>query len=165
MKSGGCACLRCFFDVNHTLSDLGPMARRFADVGAPEHLAKLWFATLLRDGFGLTAAGARQPFSVLGHGALLAVLAGVPLNRGLDAAAGYVMGGFAALPVHSPTGSATCARLAGGYPQQRVHASSRASARGRRDTRRLRRGVLRGGCRGVEARPRRLRIRRACLRS
>ena len=43
------------FDVNQTLSDLAPMARRFADVGAPEHLAKLWFATLLRDGFALTA--------------------------------------------------------------------------------------------------------------
>ena len=44
------------FDVNETLSDMSPMARRFADVGAPEHLAKLWFATLLRDGFALTAA-------------------------------------------------------------------------------------------------------------
>ena len=89
------------FDVNQTLSDLAPMARRFADVGAPEHLAKLWFATLLRDGFALTAAGAQQPFSVLGDGALRAVLAGVGLNRGLDAAAEYVLRGFAALPVHA----------------------------------------------------------------
>ena len=89
------------FDVNQTLSDLGPMARRFADVGAPEHLAKLWFATLLRDGFALTAAGAQQPFSVLGDGALRAVLAGVGLDRGLDAAAEYVLSGFAALPVHA----------------------------------------------------------------
>jgi hypothetical protein len=35
------------FDVNETLSDMSPMAGRFADIGAPEHLAKLWFATLL----------------------------------------------------------------------------------------------------------------------
>jgi hypothetical protein len=51
------------FDVNETLSDMSPMARRFADVGAPEHLAKLWFATLLRDGFALTAAGGQRPFA------------------------------------------------------------------------------------------------------
>jgi 2-haloacid dehalogenase len=31
------------FDVNETLSDMSPMAQRFADIGAPEHLAKLWF--------------------------------------------------------------------------------------------------------------------------
>jgi FMN phosphatase YigB (HAD superfamily) len=41
------------FDVNETLSDMAPMARRFADVGAPELLAQVWFASLLRDGFAL----------------------------------------------------------------------------------------------------------------
>jgi len=58
------------FDVNETLSDISPMTQRFADVGAPEHLARLWFATLLRDGFALTAAGASRPFAELGVGAL-----------------------------------------------------------------------------------------------
>ena len=38
------------FDVNETLSDMSPMGQRFEDVGAPEHLAKTWFAGLLRDG-------------------------------------------------------------------------------------------------------------------
>jgi 2-haloacid dehalogenase len=38
------------FDVNETLSDMGPLAARFAAVGAPKHLAKLWFAALLRGG-------------------------------------------------------------------------------------------------------------------
>ena len=38
------------FDFNETLSDMEPMAQRFAHVGAPEHLAELWFATVLRDG-------------------------------------------------------------------------------------------------------------------
>lgn len=43
------------FDVNETLSDMSPMGQRFEDVGAPAHLAKTWFAVLLRDGFALTA--------------------------------------------------------------------------------------------------------------
>ena len=32
------------FDVNETLSDMAPMADRFAEVGAPAHRAELWFA-------------------------------------------------------------------------------------------------------------------------
>ena len=51
------------FDVNETLSNMSPMASRFVDVGAPAHLAATWFASLLRDGFALTAepvAGSHQ---------------------------------------------------------------------------------------------------------
>jgi 2-haloacid dehalogenase len=88
------------FDVNETLSDMAPMAGRFTDVGVPEHLAKLWFASLLRDGFALAAAGAQQPFSVIGEGVLRTVLAGVALDRDLDAAVEHVMAGFTQLPVH-----------------------------------------------------------------
>lgn len=88
------------FDVNETLSDLAPMAGRFADIGAPEQLAKVWFASLLRDGFALTAAGAYERFAVLGEQVLRAVLAGVSLNRDLDAAIEHVMTGFSTLPVH-----------------------------------------------------------------
>ncbi len=55
------------FDVNETLSDMAPMGQRFADVGADPRLARLWFAALLRDGFALTVAGAREDFAVLGH--------------------------------------------------------------------------------------------------
>jgi 2-haloacid dehalogenase len=77
-----------------------PMAGRFADVGAPEHLATLWFATLLRDGFALTAAGGQKPFAELGVAALRIVLQGVELNRDLGAAIGHVMDGFAGLAVH-----------------------------------------------------------------
>nr|WP_254925633.1 MULTISPECIES: hypothetical protein [unclassified Rhodococcus (in: high G+C Gram-positive bacteria)] len=43
------------FDVNETLSDMSPLSERFADVGAPNELASLWFASVLRDGFALTA--------------------------------------------------------------------------------------------------------------
>lgn len=88
------------FDVNETLSDLSPMAHRFQEVGAPPALAKLWFASLLRDGFALTAAGASRPFAEIGEGALRTVLRGVELDRDLDAAVKHVMSGFSALPVH-----------------------------------------------------------------
>ncbi|SDY04415.1 2-haloacid dehalogenase [Modestobacter sp. DSM 44400] len=88
------------FDVNETLSDMSPMAQRFSDVGAPEHLAKLWFATLLRDGFALTAAGAQPTFAQLGVDALHTVLAGVDLDRDLDASVDHVMEGFSQLDVH-----------------------------------------------------------------
>ncbi len=89
------------FDVNETLSDMRPMAQRFTDVGAPAHLAKLWFATLLRDGFALTAVGAARPFTELGAEALRTVLRDVDPDRDLDAAVKHVMGGFGQLPVHA----------------------------------------------------------------
>lgn len=89
------------FDVNETLSDMTPMASRFADVGAPEHLAALWFATLLRDGFALTAAGTTESFGRLGQGALRSVLAGVVvLDRDVDEAVEHVLAGFASLSLH-----------------------------------------------------------------
>lgn len=88
------------FDVNETLSDLGPMATRFTDVGAPEHLAKLWFATVLRDGFALTAAGAQRSFADLGVAALRSLLPADALTRGLDEAVDHVMSGFGELQVH-----------------------------------------------------------------
>ena len=88
------------FDVNETLSDMAPMAERFADVGAPPHLAKLWFASLLRDGFARTAAGSSEQFKALAEGALATVLAGVELQRSTDDATAHVMSGFAALEVH-----------------------------------------------------------------
>jgi 2-haloacid dehalogenase len=88
------------FDVNETLSDMSPMARRFTDVGAPAHLAQLWFAGLLRDGFGLAAAGAQRPFADLGADALRTVLHGVDLDRDPSAAVDHIMSGFGELTVH-----------------------------------------------------------------
>ncbi len=87
-------------DVNETLSDMSPLADRFADVGAPEHLAALWFTTLLRDGFALAVAGTAQPFAVIGRNALRCVLSGVRLDRAMPEAIDHVMDGFAALEVH-----------------------------------------------------------------
>ncbi|WP_138731514.1 haloacid dehalogenase type II [Modestobacter excelsi] len=88
------------FDVNETLSDMSPMAQRFTDIGAPAHLAPLWFASLLRDGFGLAAAGAHRPFADLGADALRTVLHGADLNRDQPAAIDHVMSGFSELTVH-----------------------------------------------------------------
>lgn len=88
------------FDVNETLSDMSPMAGRFEDVGAPGHLARTWFAALLRDGFALSVMGENPAFARLGAEALRATLAGLPLNRTIDDAVEHVMGGLAALEVH-----------------------------------------------------------------
>jgi len=88
------------FDVNETLSDLSPMADRFADLGVPGSMAEQWFAALLRDGFALTAAGASEKFSVIAEGVLRTLLAPEELDRDLDEAVQHVMSGFTALPVH-----------------------------------------------------------------
>ncbi len=88
------------FDVNETLSDLSPLADRFADLGVPGSMAQQWFAWLLRDGFALTAAGASVKFSVVEEGVLRTLLASEELDRDLDQAVQHVTSGFTALPVH-----------------------------------------------------------------
>lgn len=50
-------------DVNETLSDMAPLAQLFEQSGAPAQLARTWFASVLRDGFGLAAAGASARFT------------------------------------------------------------------------------------------------------
>ena len=88
------------FDVNETLSDMSPMGERFSEIGVPAELAKLWFATLLRDGFALTASGDTGSFAAIGADVLRQLLSGLELDRGLDAAVEHVMGGLAGLGVH-----------------------------------------------------------------
>lgn len=89
------------FDVNETLSDMSPMATRFEDVGLPGHLATTWFATVLRDGFALTAAGASDSFARIAAGSLQVGLHDLPLDRGVEEAVSHIMEGFANLPVHA----------------------------------------------------------------
>lgn len=88
------------FDVNETLSDMAPLSVRFEDVGAPEHLAKLWFAELLRDGFALTTSGDIESFSTIGAEALRVRLGSHSLDRPLEEAVNHVMQGFSELAVH-----------------------------------------------------------------
>ena len=87
-------------DVNETLSDMAPMAGTFAEVGAAPHLAQLWFASVLRDGFALAATGTLRPFPVVAEGVLRVLLAGQPLDRPLDGAVEHVLAGMSALAVH-----------------------------------------------------------------
>ncbi|AUZ89022.1 haloacid dehalogenase type II [Arthrobacter sp. MDT1-48-3] len=88
------------FDVNGTLSDMGRMSQHFEEVGAPPQLAALWFASVLRDGFALTAVGRNPAFGDVAEGALRVVLADQVLNRDLDDAVTHVMTALQELPVH-----------------------------------------------------------------
>lgn len=88
------------FDVNETLSDMSPIAARFAEIGAPEHLAKQWFASLLRDGFATTVTDSQAAFADLGREGLRIALSGVDVDRDLESAIEHVMSGFMSLPVH-----------------------------------------------------------------
>jgi 2-haloacid dehalogenase len=88
------------FDVNETLSDMAPLADRFTEVGAPGHLAPLWFAALLRDAFALTAAGSTDRFATFAADGLRAAFHGVDLDRPVDDAVRHVLDGFQGLAVH-----------------------------------------------------------------
>lgn len=88
------------FDVNQTLSDMGPLGARIADLGVPEHLATTWFAGVLRDGFALTAAGATAPFGEIAAESLRVLFSTDAPNRDPQDAVTYVMEGFTGLGVH-----------------------------------------------------------------
>lgn len=103
------------FDVNETLSDMSPMSQRFVEVGAPAHLAKLWFATLLRDGFALTAAGDNGGFAAIGAEALRSLFDGAELDTDTESAVKHVMAGFFGLGLHPDVADGVEALGAAGY--------------------------------------------------
>lgn len=89
------------FDVNETLADLTPLSERLEAAGAPAELLATWFASTLRDGFALTAAGAYADFPAVAVGALSTLLADIPTLRDhAPEAAEGVVAGFAELPLH-----------------------------------------------------------------
>jgi len=88
------------FDVNETLSDLTPLQERFVEVGAPRTLAGLWFASVLRDGFALTAAGTTAPFADIGAELLRGLLPGHGVTDDVEAAVSHVMQRFMSLDTH-----------------------------------------------------------------
>jgi 2-haloacid dehalogenase len=88
------------FDVNETLSDMAPLADRFADIDADPGLARTWFASLLRDGFALAVNGVNPSFATLAAEQLHQLLDSVDLNRDLDDAVAHVLAGFAELRCH-----------------------------------------------------------------
>ena len=89
------------FDVNETLSDLSALGARFVEVGASASAARLWFASVIRDGFALTVAGENPPFAGVARELLLTQLSEVQLNRTVEEAAQHVMDGFARLELHA----------------------------------------------------------------
>ena len=92
---------------------MSPMTQRFEEVGAPAHLAKAWFAGLLRDGFALTVVDASERFAHIAAEGLRISLHDHPLNRGADEAIQHIMDGFSDLGVHSdvPDGVRALGRL------------------------------------------------------
>lgn len=104
------------FDVNETLSDLEPLSGRFADLGVPEAMARLWFTSVLRDGLALAAAGSAQPFARIGAETLRSLLANASIDRDIDAAIDHVLGGFMALAVHPDVPAGVRALRAAGLP-------------------------------------------------
>ncbi|BCW79878.1 haloacid dehalogenase type II [Arthrobacter sp. NicSoilC5] len=88
------------FDVNETLSDMAPLGEVFAQTGAPRGLANLWFATLLRDGFALTASGDNQAFATIGGDALRTLLEAEGISGNLDTAVERVMAALQNLSLH-----------------------------------------------------------------
>ena len=102
------------FDVNETLSDLAPMADRFAEVGLPGHLAATWFASVLRDGFGLAAVGTLVPFARIAAGVLRPMLADAGVAD-VDTATSTVMSGFTSLSVHPDVPDGVRALRAAGF--------------------------------------------------
>lgn len=89
------------FDVNETLSDMAPLADRFAGIGAPTTLMQTWFAALLRDGFALTVVGENPQFAEVGREVLRGLLSSIHgLTQDIDTAIEQVMDGFGALALH-----------------------------------------------------------------
>lgn len=87
------------FDVNETLSDMAPLGEAFAAAGAPAHLAQVWFAGILRDGFAVTAAGGNAGFAEIAQDSLVRLLA--EAGDGADeAAAGSILSALRSLEVH-----------------------------------------------------------------
>ncbi|MEV4987835.1 haloacid dehalogenase type II [Pseudarthrobacter sp. LMD1-1-1.1] len=103
------------FDVNETLSDMAPLGEAFAQVGARRELAKLWFATLLRDGFALTASGDNTAFAAIGADALRTLLAAEGVSGNLDTAVERVMAAMQNLSLHPDVPDGIRALAAAGH--------------------------------------------------
>lgn len=102
------------FDVNETLSDMSAMGERFAEVGVSADLAKLWFATLLREGFALATTRDSARFGDIGA----QVLAGLLAGEGVDApgqTAQRLASSVADLPLHPDVPAGVRALRAAGH--------------------------------------------------
>jgi 2-haloacid dehalogenase len=87
------------FDVNETLSDMSAMDRAFTQAGAPAELARLWFSTVLREGFALAAAGNAARFADIGTEVLTGLLDSADVRDPGETAA-RLTASMADLPLH-----------------------------------------------------------------
>ncbi len=87
------------FDVNETLSDMAPMSELWEAAGVPTHLAKLWFAEVLRDGFALAATQQSGSFANLAREVAHRLLQAAGATD-VDASTDRIMEGFLSLDVH-----------------------------------------------------------------
>lgn len=102
------------FDVNETLSDLTPLSRRFADLGAPEWYGPYWFAATLREGIALAASGDYRPFAEIGR----ETAGGLLRRTGIedpDAGARTILNAFLELPLHPDVADGVRALHDAGY--------------------------------------------------
>ncbi|GHD77750.1 2-haloacid dehalogenase [Salinibacterium amurskyense] len=90
-----------FFDVNETLSDLSPVGDAFEAVGATREVASSWFASILRDGFALTAVGTEARFLNIATTNARDSLGASPLNMPIDEAVDAVIAAFSNVSLHS----------------------------------------------------------------
>jgi 2-haloacid dehalogenase len=89
-------------DVNETLSDMAPLAARFQEIGVPGDRLTTWFASTLRDGIALTAAGGYAEFLAVARSALAPVLAAErEVRASLPDAIEFVLAGLSELPLHA----------------------------------------------------------------
>ncbi|TMR10478.1 haloacid dehalogenase type II [Nonomuraea turkmeniaca] len=86
------------FDVNETLTDMEPLWVRFEEIGLPPGSMATWFASVLRDGFALTAAGGYAEFAAIAADVLRGLLD--PRRTDADEAVKHVLRGFTELRVH-----------------------------------------------------------------
>ena len=101
--------------VNETLSDTSTMAETFPETGAPASLAKLWFASILRDGFALTAAGANPSFTEIGIESLRELLPGAGITSGLEETIRHIRAGMASLSLHPDVAEGVQTLKTGGF--------------------------------------------------
>lgn len=93
---GGSRIEAVVFDVNETMFALDGLCPTFTDLGLEPELVPLWFATVLRDGFALTALGRFQPFPAVAAEALRALD-----ERVDDAAVAAVLAAFRELDAYA----------------------------------------------------------------
>lgn len=90
-----------FFDVNESLSDMAPVMARCTDLGVPAWVGRLWFTSVLRDGFALAATGAAPAFADIARGNLAPLLLAHGRDpASVDADVAHVLSAFPELDVH-----------------------------------------------------------------